>query len=218
MTLPAGRSGSAKLESSCRVLGFEIVIPQEPRGFDRVSPETRSQRVGEWAEKVRILADCFEQLRPDVIFAPHAEDWHPAHIGTHFLVAEALGDYLARAGGEFIPLVETAYWHEHTQPNLMIGISPDVVATLVMATAEHGGEVRRNAYHLRLPSRLIENVRRGAETVGGQGIAAPGFPFAELYRVTFVTTKGVASPRPGGKIIAPDEQIDFDALLQAFRP
>jgi len=43
--------------------------------------------------------------------------------------------------------------------------------------------VRRNPYHLRMPAWLQDNVRRGAELVGGQGGAAPDFLFATLYRV-----------------------------------
>jgi hypothetical protein len=33
-----------------------------------------------------------------------------------------------------------------------------------------------------MPAWLIDNVRRGAELVGGQGGAAPDYPFATLYR------------------------------------
>ncbi len=207
-----------ELESSCRILGFDMAIPQRPGGFDDVSLKTRAERPEAWAAMVRTLSTAFDRLRPDVVLAPHAADWHPAHIGTHFLAVDALVAYLARAGGGALPLVETAYWQEHAQPNLMVGISPEAVATLVMATAEHGGEVSRNAYHLRLPGRLIENVRRGAETVGGQGVAAPDFPFAELYRVTFVQASGKVAPRPGGRIIGPAEEIDFEALVRSFRP
>ncbi len=206
-----------ELESACCALGFELVIPQEPRGFDDVSLATRSERRGDWAEKVAALSQSFERLQADVVFAPHAEDWHPTHVGTHFLAVDALGEFLSRIRAKPVLLIETAYWHEHAQPNLMVGVSPEAVATLVMATAEHGGEVQRNAYHLRLPSRLIENVRRGAETVGGAGVAAPDFPFAELYRVTFANANGQIAPRPGGRIIGPAEKIDFEALIRAYR-
>ncbi len=207
-----------ELEAACRVLGFELAIAREPHGFDGVSLATRTERRGEWAEKVGALVQYLERLQPDVVFAPHSEDWHPAHEGTHYLAVDALVAFLASVRGRPLPLIETAYWHEHAQPNLMVGVSPEVVATLAMATAEHGGEVSRNAYHLRLPSRLIDNVRRGTETVGGQGSAAPGFPFAELYRVTLVQASGLLAPRPGGRIIGPAEKIDFEALLRPFLP
>ena len=51
------------------------------------------------------------------------------------------------------------------------------------ATSFHVGEVKRNPYHLSLPAWMMDNVRRGAELVGGQGGAAPDFTFAALYRL-----------------------------------
>jgi LmbE family N-acetylglucosaminyl deacetylase len=207
-----------ELESACRVLGFQLVIPRLPLGFDNVSLQARIERPQEWAEKVQTLSRCFETLQPDVVLAPHADDWNKAHMGTHYLAVDALGDYLARTGRGPIPFIETEFWHENSQSNLMIGVSPEVEAILVMATAEHGGEVSRNPYHLRHPSRMIENVRLGAETVGGQGGAAPDFPFAELYRVTFMRGKEQIAARPGGRIIRPSEKIDLELLLKDFRP
>jgi len=207
-----------ELESACRVLGFELAIPRAPLGFDNVGLATRSERPEEWAEKVQLLSRCFDELQPEVVFAPHAEDWNKAHIGTHHLAVDALGDYLARSGRGPVTFIETEFWHENSQPNLMIGLSPEMEAILVMATAEHGGEVSRNPYHLRHPGRMIENVRLGAETVGGQGGAAPEFPFAELYRVTFMKGKEQIAPRPGGRIVGPTERIDLDDLVQHFRP
>jgi hypothetical protein len=51
------------------------------------------------------------------------------------------------------------------------------------ATSFHVGEVRRNPYHVLLPSWMEDNVRRGAELVGGQGQGAPDFIFATVYRL-----------------------------------
>jgi hypothetical protein len=65
----------------------------------------------------------------------------------------------------------------------MVESSVDDVADLLAALSFHVGEVRRNPYHLRMPSWLQDNVRRGAELVGGQGGAAPEFMFATLYRL-----------------------------------
>ena len=207
-----------ELKSACRVLGFDLVIPHEPLGFEHVNLQTRAGQPEKWAAMVKALSTAFGRLAPDVVFAPHAEDWHPAHIGTHFLTLDALRDYLSRSGRGPIPVIETSYWRELEHPNLMVGVSPGHVALLVAATAEHAGEVSRNAYHLRLPSRLIENVRRGAETVGTAGCGAPDFPFAELYRVTFVSARGPIDPRPGGVTVGPGEKIDFAVLQRSFQP
>jgi N-acetylglucosamine malate deacetylase 1 len=68
-------------------------------------------------------------------------------------------------------------------PNLMVESSTADVADLVAALSLHVGEVARNAYHLRLPAWMIDNVRRGAELVSGQGGVAPSLAFATLYRL-----------------------------------
>lgn len=207
-----------ELESACRVLGFDLVIPQPPAGFENVNLKTRAERPDEWAQKVETLAQTFEELQPDVVFAPHAEDWNTTHIGAHYLTVDALGAYLERTRRGPLIFVETEFWHENSQANLMVGVTAETEAILVMATAEHGGEVSRNPYHVRHPARMIENVRLGAETVGGQGGPAPDFTFAELYRVTFIKGSQQVVPRPGGRIIGPEEKSDLDAILSAFRP
>jgi LmbE family N-acetylglucosaminyl deacetylase len=207
-----------ELESACGVLGFELIVPNPPWGFDRVNVGNRDQRRDEWVTKVQELADIFEREQPDVVFAPHAEDHNTTHVGTHFLVVDALGIYLERNARGPLPLIETEFWHQHAQPNLMVGISSQVVAIQLMATAEHGGEVKRNPYHLRQPARMMDNVRRGSEVIGGQGGPASSFAFGELYRVTFMKGKVHVLPRPGGRIVGPDEEFDFDSLVKEFWP
>jgi hypothetical protein len=80
-------------------------------------------------------------------------------------------------------VVETEFWGQMTEPNLLVESSVADVADLVAALACHAGEVRRNAYHARLPAWMMDNVRRGAELVGGQGRAAPDFAFGTIYRL-----------------------------------
>jgi hypothetical protein len=65
---------------------------------------------------------------------------------------------------------------------------------------------------------MIENVRLGAEVVGGQGGAAPDFPFAELYRLVFMAGRNLVLPRPGGRVIGPDEKINLQDLIRSFWP
>ncbi len=207
-----------ELESACRVLGFKLVVANPPLGFDRVTLDNRTNHAEEWAGKVRVLSEVFEREKPDVVFAPHAEDFNTAHVGTHYLAVDALAAYVERTRRGPLPFVETEFWHEHSRPNLMVGVSPEVEAILIMATAEHGGEVTRNPYHLRHPGRMIDNVRRGSEVVGGQGGPAYAFPFAELYRVAFMVGRDLTAPRPGGHVLAPDEKIDWEALLRRFKP
>jgi len=208
----------AELESACLVLGFELVVLQHPSGLDHVNVDNRANHPDEWATKVEALREILERLRPDVVFAPHAEDSNTTHIGVHYLVVDALGAYLERAGVGLLPLIETEFWHQNARPNLMVGVAPEVEAILLMATAEHGGEVARNPYHLRHPGHMMDNVRLGSEVVGGQGGPAYRFPFAELYRLTFMQGREVVAPRPGGRVVGPAERINFARLVKQFRP
>jgi hypothetical protein len=65
---------------------------------------------------------------------------------------------------------------------------------------------------------MIENVRLGAEVVGGQGGAAPDFPLAELYRLVFLAGRNLVEPRPGGRVIGLAEKIDLQDLVKSFWP
>jgi N-acetylglucosamine malate deacetylase 1 len=207
-----------ELQAACAVLSFDLTVASPPGGFEHVNLDHRKNHPEDWAAKVRVLSAVLEQEAPDAVFAPHADDFNTTHIGTHYLVVDALGDYLERTGRGPLPFFETEFWHQNPRPNLMVGVSPEDEAILIMATAEHGEEVRRNPYHLRHPGRMIENVRLGAEVVGGQGGAAPEFPFAELYHLAFISGKQLVAPRPGGRVIGPDEKIDLQDLIRSFRP
>jgi len=207
-----------ELDSACQVLGFNLVIANPPWGFERVTLHNRQNQPEEWAAKVQALSQALEREEPDVVFAPHAEDFNTTHVGTHYLVMEALGACLARTGRGPLPFIETEFWHANPHPNLMIGVSAEVEATLIMAAAEHGGEVARNPYHLRHLGRMIDNVRLGSEVVGGQGGPAYAFPFAELYRVAWMFGKELTASAPGGRVIGPEEKIDFADLLKHFWP
>ncbi len=207
-----------ELESACRALRFGLVVPLHPSGFDGVNLKERRERPNEWARRVQALREIFDRLEPDWVFAPHAEDFNTTHIGTHFLVVEALGAHLERSGGGPATLVQTEFWHQLAEPNLMLGVGAEVLAIQLMAAMEHGGEMSRNPYHLLAPARLMDNVRRGSEVVGGQGAAAQSFPFAELYRVTFMRGTEVVRPRPGGVVVGPAERIDPASLAARFRP
>lgn len=207
-----------ELKASCAALGFHLTVANPPWGFDDVHLDNRENNPEEWAEKVRVLSAVMEKERPDVVFAHHAEDQNVTHVATHYLAMEAVGDYLERTGRGPLPFIETEFWHQHSCPNLMVGISPEDEATMLMATAEHGGEVRRNPYHLRHPGRMFDNVRRGAEVVGKSGGPAPDFPFAELYRVVFLAGRNQVAPRPGGRIVGPSEKIDWKELIVGYWP
>ncbi|MBU6401331.1 MAG: PIG-L family deacetylase, partial [Verrucomicrobia bacterium] len=168
-----------ELQSACRFIGYGL-IQTRPNGLEKVHPKTRLQEPAVWKESVAIIAAVLSEQQPRVIFFPHEHDWNTTHIGTHFLVMDALKSL---GTGFTCFLVETEYWGAMADPNLMVESSAADVTDLVTATSFHVGEVRRNPFHILQPAWMQDNVRRGSELVGGQGEAAPDFGFATLYRL-----------------------------------
>lgn len=168
-----------ELRGACEYLGFGVV-ETGPRGLEKINPKTRQQDPAHWAACVEIIRRIIEGLRPRLICFPHDADWNSTHIGTHFLVTDALRKMPA---GFECYVVETEFWGAMNDPNLMVEISERDLADMIAATTFHVGEVARNPYHLSLPAWMMDNVRRGSEVVGGQGGATPDFAFAVLNRL-----------------------------------
>ncbi|HUI43369.1 MAG TPA: PIG-L family deacetylase [Terriglobia bacterium] len=212
-----------ELRSACRVLGFELVIPAEPgaavaAGFESITLTARKEEPKEWAARVRSLSEVFDQEQPEAVFAPHHEDFNSTHVATHRLVTEALAAHLARRASAAVVLIETEFWHPLAEPNLMVELTPEQLAIQLTAAAEHGGEMRRNPYQLLQPCRLMDNVRRGSEVVGGQGAAAQPFTLAELYRVSFQRGRNAVAPRPGGRMLPASEPATLEWFWREFHP
>jgi LmbE family N-acetylglucosaminyl deacetylase len=165
-----------ELCGACNYLGFGLEATA-PGGLANVRPATRARDAQAWSQMVGIIAGFLEKHQPKAIFFPHQSDWNDTHIGVHFLVMDAL----KAATGVKCYLIETEFWGQMQTPNLMVEYSAGDVADLVAATSFHVGEVKRNPYHLLMPAWMQDNVRRGAELVGGQGGTAPQFMFAQLY-------------------------------------
>jgi LmbE family N-acetylglucosaminyl deacetylase len=154
----------AELRAACGWLGWEMHVADET-----LAPLDAPQ-----------ISTALAHFQPAFIFLPHAMDWNSTHLRVHHAVMEALAsmppDFSCR-------VVETEFWGAMDDPNVMVEGDSVTVADLVAATALHTGEVVRNPYHLHLPAWMQDNVRRGAERIGGQGSAAPDFDFATLYRI-----------------------------------
>jgi len=168
-----------ELRNAGASLGFVLTLPRE-QGLEQITLKSRGENRAHWKAAVKIIAQILAAHRPRVIFVPHENDWHPTHVGTHFLVLDALKTL---PPGFQCHVVETEFWGQMTEPNLLVELGAADVADLIAALACHAGEVRRNAYHTRLPAWMIDNVRRGAELVGGRGGAAPDFIFGAIYRL-----------------------------------
>jgi hypothetical protein len=143
-----------ELRGACAFLGFDVI------------------------ESPGDLASLIARERPRIVLCPHARDAHPTHMRTHGQVMEAL----ARQAHDFSCVVAfTEYWSPLESPNLLCESSEEDVGDLVAATSFHAGEVLRNPYHLMLPARMQDDVRRGCELVGGT--ASSAFAFGTLYRL-----------------------------------
>ena len=196
-----------ELKNCCEYIGFGLVAAGE-NGLEGINPTAREQHPRQWSAAVEAIANILVAQRPSVIFFPHDDDWNKTHIGVHHLVREALG-----SAGLACQVVETEFWGAMDAPNLMVESSPADVADLVAALSLHVGEVARNAYHLRLPAWMIDNVRRGAELVGGQGGTAPRFAFATLYRLRRWENGQFYDVLKGGRALSSQ-----DDLSELFKP
>jgi LmbE family N-acetylglucosaminyl deacetylase len=185
-----------ELQNACKYIGFSLVTPG-PNGLEKINPKSREQDPKHWAACVNVIKDIIAQHQPKVILCPHDRDWNSTHIGTHYLVMDAL----KQMPGSFnCVIVETEFWGAMTDPNLMMEVSAEDLADMIVATTFHVGEVNRNPYHLLLPPWMMDNVRRGSEVVGGQGGAAPDYDFAVLYRLRKWSNGHATKFFEGGKL------------------
>jgi LmbE family N-acetylglucosaminyl deacetylase len=187
----------AELQNACRYLGYELQATG-PYGLEKVTAKTRQNDSQLWAGMVKVIADILQKYQPRVILFPHERDWNGTHIGTHYLVVDALKQI--PASFECFA-IETEFWGAMDDPNLMVEVSANDLADLIAATTFHVGEVKRNPYHLTLPAWMMDNVRRGAELVGGQGGTAPDFAFAALYRLRKWSQGRLVKFYEGGKVL-----------------
>jgi LmbE family N-acetylglucosaminyl deacetylase len=192
------RARLRELKNACDFLGFELELAA-PNGLEKINPETRAKNPAHWKAAVKTITASLAKHQPRATFFPHEFDWNRTHIGTHFLVMDALKT-LPKHFQTMI--VETEFWGQMPSPNLLVESGVKDVADLVAALSFHAGEVRRNPFHLRLPAWLQDNVRRGAELAGGQGAAAPDFTFATLYRLRQWKNGGVKNIFAGGRKIS----------------
>ena len=190
------RAARAKeLRAACRALGFRLRIPMAV-----------AAGVASMKELIAVLDD----LRPSVVFMPHAKDGHATHRASHWMGVSAMD--VARQ--KSFHVVETEYWHPLERPNLMVAASAAQLKTLRRALACHKGEVARNDYAARLPAWMSDNVRRGAELVAGAGAAAPKIAHATLYRARRRIGGSWRSEFRGGRIIG--SRADLAAVSELW--
>ncbi len=177
-----------ELKAACQMLGFKWQLAANPLGLDNITPADRRQ--AEWQEKVKKTAVNLTRSAPDIVIMPHANDRHPTHEGCHHLIMDAL---MSRSRERRITLVETEFWQPMTTPNLLVGLSDNDLALMLAALTKHQGEIKRNPYHLTQAPRLMDNIRRGRETLGIE-VKELDFLFGELYHMNFLEIDGKIRP------------------------
>ena len=187
-----------ELRDACEYLDFELV-ETIPGGLEKVNAASRGADPAAWQASVAVIARILASHQPEIVFFPHDADWNSSHIGTHYLVADALAQ---QAPGFSCTVAETEFWGAMATPNLTVECSPQDLGDMMAALSFHVGEVQRNPYHLLLPAWMQDNVRRGGELVGGQGGAAPDFTFATLYRLRRWADGAFQNVYEGGRHLA----------------
>lgn len=168
-----------ELEACCRYIGFELATLGES-GLHGVHLRNRTEQPALWNDAIGQICALLQTHRPEAVVFPHETDQNSTHIGVHFLLMDALqrlDNSLSCA------VIESEFWGAMDTPNVMLELSPEQLGDMLAALSFHVGEVRRNPYHLRTASWMIDNVRRGGELVGKQGAAPPDFAYATLYRL-----------------------------------
>ncbi|OLP18341.1 PIG-L family deacetylase [Leptolyngbya sp. 'hensonii'] len=195
-----------ELTRACQYLGFGLIQIGD-RGLEGINLSTRTQQPEIWRQAVEQIVSILQEQQPTAIFCPHDRDGNTTHIGTHYLVFDALQQM---ATDFHCIMVETEYWQAMEDPNLMVESGVEDVISFITALSFHAGEVRRNPYHIRLPAWMIDNVRRGSERVGGQGSTSAGFTFATLYRLRRWQAGQLHEFLPEGRVMAiPDDLSEF---------
>jgi LmbE family N-acetylglucosaminyl deacetylase len=186
-----------ELVAACHYLGFGLIAMGE-RGLEGVHCQRRQADPESWEQDVQAIVGVLRSQSPKVIFFPHAKDWNSTHIGVHWLLMDALKHWEQR---DQVVVVLTEYWGAMADPNLMVASSEDDVIEMVTGTSFHVGEVTRNPFHLLQPAWMMDNLRRGSELVGGQGMSAPDMSYATLYRVCRWQDEGLSPLWAGGQML-----------------
>ena len=189
-----------ELTQACKFLNWDIRVCGK-EGFENIRLKTREDNPSYWNECVDELVSIIKETQPAIIFMPHIDDWNATHIGTSKLVSDAV-EKSCFSGA----VINTEYWGGIKVANLMIEATEEHIAVLMEAVARHVKEVERNDYHLRLPFWMGDNVRRGAELVGGQGAEAPRFKFATLYNLQFFKD-GIWQQPYKSRFVSVDENV-----------
>lgn len=169
-----------KKENQCKIINVAMTLgSDEKRRLDRKKELIDScQTLGyqiEYLENSSVL-ELLEKYKPFLIILPHSHDQHTTHQKVFHQVWNALGN-------KNLLVAMAEYWLPNLVPNALIELSVSDVELSILALEKHSGEIKRNPYHLRLPSYLVDNVRRGQELVGDRKENSIPMVFGQLYEL-----------------------------------
>jgi len=162
-----------EVQNACGHLRIKVHIPHGA-GLDVYA----SRDSEEWSENVTAILDILYAHAPDVVAVHHENDWHPAHIHTNILVHDAL-EQIGWNGA----MLESQYWHDMFNPNVLLEVPSSDLDTLMGALKFHTGELERNPFDKSFEGLLRFNVCR-AEKVLVKGSRAPEWEYAMSYRLS----------------------------------
>ena len=177
-----------ELTSACESLDFELAVLSE-----------------DWSDKLKEVKSLIQKYQPQLIIAPHTEDFHPTHIKTGKLLEKAL-----KVIKQPCLVAWSEFWGAIKKPNLLIEVPSEIVELQMQALLKHEGEIKRNPYHLRLPGWMMDNVRRGGEIITAPGSDVPKAAFGVIYHLQKFKN-GKAS-----KLTVPSYLSAFADLAQIF--
>ena len=185
-----------ELQDACELLEMECVFLDE-----------------NWKTKEKELKSLIQKYQPQVVIAPHTNDFHPAHIKT----GELLKKVMTSLKKETAIICWSEFWGQLAKPNLLIEVPVDIVDLQIKALEKHVGEVNRNPYHLRLPAWMMDNVRRGSEVVGGKGSEATQMSFGVLYQLQVAKNGKFTTPKKFDSFVTSEMDLGqmFKLILDA---
>lgn len=186
----------AELEAACELLEFENVFLDD-----------------DWKKKEKELTSLIQKYQPGLIIAPHVKDFHPAHIKT----GQLLKKIAASLKKESFLIAWSEFWGQNLKSNILVEIPLEIVELQMRALEKHVGEVSRNPYHLRLPAWMMDNVRRGSETILGKGATSFAMAFGVLYQLQLSKNGKLTKPKLSSPFLDNSENLTqiFKLILEA---
>ena len=167
------KARSKELQNACAYLEMELDILSE-----------------EWPVKAKELKSLIQKYQPNLIVAPHVNDFHPTHVKTGKLLEKVLKSL------KFNTLIAwSEFWGRVDKPNCLVEVPNEILELQIQALVMHEGEVARNPYHLRLPAWMMDNVRRGGEIISNVGGEVPTMPFGVIYQLQLLKNGKLTNPK-----------------------